>query len=294
MHTQEATASRKRAPQITQLASPILFTVYLIQALMSDHLEYHGHPRPFVDKSLNWKTMRFSSCDVQSRMQLGRPHDLVLGYTRLMMGFLLFVPTPRHIAIVGLGGGSLAKFCYRYVPDSRIQVVEINPHVIALRDDFEIPQDDHRFHVCKEDAADHVRTTQSRYDVIMADGFDANGVPADLGSRSFYDNCFDVLEQAGVLVVNLHRHHECFPTYLERIKRSFAGRVVIVNDLDLSNTIVFAFKQMSTVPLLANLRRCAAALTPEAWQQLAPSFSRIEQFGKWHGRGDSCECSRKP
>lgn len=229
--------------------------------------------------------MRFSSCDVQSRMQLGRPHDLVLGYTRLTMGFLLFVPAPRRIAIVGLGGGSLAKFCYRYIPDSRIQVVDIKPHVIALRDDFEIPRDDHRFHVCEEDAADYVRTTQSRYDVIMADGFDGNGVPANLGSPSFYDNCFDVLEQAGVLVVNLHLHHECFPTYLERIKRSFAGRVVIVNDPDLSNTIVFAFKQVPTAPLLANLRRCAAALTPDAWQQLAPSFSRIEQFGKWHGRG---------
>ena len=177
--TPRKAASRKRAHN--QLASPILFTVYLIQALMSDYLECHGHPRPFVEKSLNWKTMRFSSCDVRSRMQLGRPHDLVLGYTRLMMGFLLFVPAPRRIAIVGLGGGSLAKFCYRYVPDSRIQVVEINPHVIALRDDFEIPRDDGRFHVCKEDAADHVRTTQSRYDVIMADGFDANGVPADLG-----------------------------------------------------------------------------------------------------------------
>lgn len=89
-------------------------------------------------------------------------------------------------------------------------------------------------------------------------------------------------------------HHESFPTNRERIKRSFAGRVVIVNDLDFSNTIVFAFKQLPTAPLLANLRRCAAALTPEAWQQLAPSFSRIEQFGKWHGPGDSCKWSRRP
>jgi spermidine synthase len=229
--------------------------------------------------------MRFSVCDVQSRMQIGRPHDLMLAYTRLMMGFLLFAPAPRHIAMVGLGGGSLAKFCYRYLPDSRIQVIEINPYVIALRDEFEIPRDDHRFHVCKEDAADYFRTAQSRYDVIMADGFDANEMPADLGSRSFYDNCFDLLEEDGVLVVNLHLYHEDFLTYLERIKRSFAGRVVIVNDADLSNTIVFAFKQVPAVPLLTNLRRCATALTPEAWQQLAPSFSRIAQFCRRHSRG---------
>ncbi|VTU46180.1 Spermidine synthase (plasmid) [Variovorax sp. PBL-E5] len=208
----------------------------------------------------------------------------MLAYTRLMMGFLLFAPAPRRIAMVGLGGGSLAKFCYRYLPDSRIQVIEINPFVIALRDEFEIPRDDHRFHVCKGDAADYVRTVQSRYDVIMADGFDADGIPADLGSRSFYDNCFDLLEEAGILVVNLHLHHECFQTYLERIKRSFAGHVLMVNDFDLSNTIVFAFKQMPTVSLLTNLKLCEDALNPEAWQQLAPSFSRIVRFSRWHSR----------
>jgi hypothetical protein len=27
---------------------------------------------------------------------------------------------------IGLGGGSLAKFCYRHLPNSRITVVEIN------------------------------------------------------------------------------------------------------------------------------------------------------------------------
>lgn len=259
---------------------------------MSVRLECHRHPRPFVDKSLSSKTMRFSICDVQSRMQVGRPHDLMLAYTRLMMGFLLFAPAPRHIAMVGLGGGSLAKFCYRYLPDSRIQVIEINPYVIALRDEFEVPRDDHRFHVRKEDAADYVRTAQYRYDVIMADGFDANGVPTDLGSCSFYDNCFDMLEPNGVLVANLHSHHENFPIYLERIKRSFAGRVVTVNDLDLSNTITFAFKETPAAPLLANLRRCASTLAPEAWTQLAPSFSRIKQFGRWHSRGEPSGCAR--
>lgn len=252
---------------------------------MSDRLEYNRHPRPLVDKSLNSKTMHFSICDVQSRMQIDRPNNLMLAYTRLMMGFLLFAPNPRHIAMVGLGGGSLAKFCYWYLPDSRIQVIEINPYVIALRDEFEVPRDDHRFHVRKEDAADYVRTAQYRYDVIVADGFDANGVPASLCSRSFYDNCFDMLEPNGVLVANLHSHHEHFPVYLERIKESFAGRVVTVNDFDHGNTIAFAFKETPTPPLLANLQRCASTLAPEAWAQLAPSFSMIKRFGRWHSQG---------
>ena len=67
-------------------------------------------------------------------MDLRDPSALDLEYTQTMMGFLLFLPQPQRIAMIGLGGGSLAKFCHRYLPRTRIQVVEINPHVIALRD----------------------------------------------------------------------------------------------------------------------------------------------------------------
>ena len=42
---------------------------------------------------------------LQSRMSKSDPTRLLLEYTRLMMGFLLFVPHPRHITMIGLGGG---------------------------------------------------------------------------------------------------------------------------------------------------------------------------------------------
>ena len=51
--------------------------------------------------------------------------------------------------MIGLGGGSLAKFCHHYLPETRITVVEINPHVIAMRRHFQVPDDDAhwRWHV---------------------------------------------------------------------------------------------------------------------------------------------------
>lgn len=249
---------------------------------MPDRLDPRPHPRPIVKTSLSSKTLHFAICDVQSQMRIGRPDELMLAYTRLMMGFLLFAPDPRHIALVGLGGGSLAKFCYRYLPDSLIQVIEINPHVIALRDEFEVPRDDHRFNVRKEDAADHVRAGHYRYDVIVADGFDARGLPASLCSRSFYDNCFGMLQPGGVLVANLHSHHAEYQACLERIRTSFGGRVITVDEPEHGNTVAFAVKEAPAAPLPSNLRRCASTLAPEAWKQLAPSFSRIKQCGTWH------------
>jgi spermidine synthase len=248
---------------------------------MPDHPEYHQHPWPFVDETLTSKTLYFSDCDIQSRMQIGRPDLLLLEYTRLMMGFVLLVPRPGSIAMVGLGGGSLAKFCYRYLPKSRIEVIEINPHVIALRDKFEVPKDDHRFHVHEADAADFVRTAQCRYDVILVDGFDSDGLPACLASRTFYDNCFDLLEPHGVLVANFHFHDQNSPTYMDRMKRSFEGRMLTaINDHERSNTVAFACRDRLAGTLLHGPLHCPPYLAPEAWAQLAPSLSRVKEAAR--------------
>ena len=73
---------------------------------------------------------------IQSRMLKADPARLVLDYTRTMMGFLLFQPKPDRIAMIGLGGGSLAKYCHLKLPDSDFTAIEISPEVIALRKKF--------------------------------------------------------------------------------------------------------------------------------------------------------------
>ena len=58
------------------------------------------------------RALHLGSSMVQSAMRLTAPNELELAYTRCMMGFLLFHPNPIHIVMIGLGGGSLAKFVY--------------------------------------------------------------------------------------------------------------------------------------------------------------------------------------
>src|SRR6185369_6747562 len=100
----------------------------------------------------------------QSSMLDDRPDELQVDYTRTMMGFLLLEPEPREIAMIGLGGGSLAKFCHRHLRSARITAVENNPGVIALRNEFAIPADDERLSVVAEDGAAFVRERAGRFD----------------------------------------------------------------------------------------------------------------------------------
>lgn len=233
------------------------------------------HAKPFVYESLRCKALHFSIGEIQSRMQIQDPHALDLEYTQTMMGFLLFNPAPRSIAMIGLGGGSLAKFCYRHLPQARIQVVEINPHVIALRDEFQVPPNDERFTVIRGDGAQFVRLRATRPDVLMVDAFDLQGLPARLCSQRFYDDCADMLQPNGIMVVNLHCGHANHDRHLERIRRSFSDVVLVIDDGELSNSIVFARKGHGFDPVRPGAMRRPKNLAPAAADQLLGAFALI-------------------
>src|SRR4051812_25073219 len=78
--------------------------------------------RPYMIDYRGMRNLFFSPCAVQSSMRLDDPLALVAPYTRKMMACLLFRPAPRHLLMIGLGGGSIAKFCYRHLPRTCITV----------------------------------------------------------------------------------------------------------------------------------------------------------------------------
>jgi spermidine synthase len=239
---------------------------------MSDSAQ---HIKPFVYDSLSSKTLHFSIGEIQSRMKLTDPFALDLEYTRTMMGFLLFKPEPATLAMIGLGGGSMAKFCWRHLPRTRIQVVEINPHVIALRDEFKIPPDDERFSVIRGDGAFFVRHCATPVDVLLVDGFDSDGLPAKLSSQRFYDDCRDALHPGGIMVVNLHCGHPHYDLQVDRIHHSFNGTVLVVDDGELSNSIVFACKGYALTQQRVGLVRRPKGLEESASSQLLAGFALI-------------------
>ena len=235
-----------------------------------------GHVRPFINETLEARSLYFSVSAIQSRMLLQHADALDLEYTRLMMGFLLFDPAPAQIALIGLGGGSLVKFCHRHLQRSALTVAEINPHVVALRDTFNVPADDARLRVITCDGAHLVRDSRARFDVLLVDGFDTEGLPKALRSQRFYDHCADVLQPGGRLVVNLHNDRVHCDTWVERIRRSFAGSVLLVDDSDASNRVVFAWKGGLAAPHTAATIMRRSGISAAACAPLLAAFARIQ------------------
>ncbi|MEO8023368.1 fused MFS/spermidine synthase [Polaromonas sp.] len=231
--------------------------------------------KPFVREDGASKSLHFTLGELQSRMLVHQPSRLDVDYTRTMMGFLLFQPAPAHIGMIGLGGGSLAKFCHRQLRASRMTVLEINPHVIALRREFQVPDNDERFTVIAADGALYLQAETPRFDVLLVDGFDHEGQPAVLCSQRFYDDCFAALGDKGVLVVNLHSDHPDYPLLVGRISRSFSGNAVEVMAAEKSNAVVFASRGPALSPRRVNLAQSLSGLDEAARVQLKPELARV-------------------
>jgi len=180
---------------------------------------------------------------VQSAMRLQAPNQLELEYTRSMMGFLLFIKHPRNIALIGLGGGSMAKFMHRFMPESRLTAVEIHPEVVvAARTHFLLPADDDRLTVITGDGSAYAHEHPNSQDVVLVDGYDANHVVQELVTAEFYQDCYAMLRPGGVAVFNLWGSDADYPVYFHRLAAAFGAHVMQLPSETKANVIVFAFR----------------------------------------------------
>ncbi|MDP3651648.1 MAG: fused MFS/spermidine synthase [Rhodoferax sp.] len=245
---------------------------------MPDFLEALQHARPFVSADADTVSLYFHASELQSRMSVQHPNRLEVPYTKTMMGFLLLKPHPAHILMIGLGGGSLAKFCYHHLPSTRITVVEINPHVIALRQRFQVPEDGARFSVLCADGADWLHAARQSFDVILVDGFDVRGQPSQLSSRAFYEDCYRSLLPKGVMLVNTDAEHAEHTVLLQRVYKTYHGHFVEVGVPERSNHIVFAAKGMPISARAMSLSWTLGHHPDEVQAQLKTEFQRILQL----------------
>ena len=198
---------------------------------------------------------------IQSAMRIDDPYALALDYTRCMMAVLLFHPQPREVLMIGLGGGSLAKFFHRRFRGARVRAVELDARVVAAaREHFALPPDDARLTVEVGDGAEAL--APECCDLLVVDGFDdGEQVPA-LASRAFYDAAWLALSEPGAMVLNFMSDDPALDVYLQRVERSFGGAVLCLPALADPNLIVLAFK---------------GAPRRLAWRALRARAARLEQ-----------------
>jgi len=217
---------------------------------------------------------------IQSAMRLDDPYALELDYTRCMMAFLLFHPEPRRALMIGLGGGSLAKFFHRRLGGLRTHVLEYDERVIATaRALFHVPPDDARLRIEHGDGVEAL--APECCDLLVVDGFEDEATPSALVSQAFFDAAWCALEEPGTLVMNFMNDDPQFDRNLQRIERAFGGAVLAFQSLRDPNSVVIGLKGAPPAVEWRELRARAAVLEQAYGLRFPRYVERLRTMNRW-------------
>ena len=191
------------------------------------------------------RTLHFGSDWVQGAMRVSRPNDLELAYTREMMSALLlsagWPALPKRILQIGLGAGSLTRFIDRYLPDSEQVIVEQSAAVVAAaRQGFPLPVDNARLRVVVAEGAEWMANSTDAFDLILVDGFDADGQTGSLERVQFYQDTRQRLAPGGLLVCNFLSRSPNFLQSCLALDSAFDGRTRLLPQTPGRNVIALA------------------------------------------------------
>jgi len=195
--------------------------------------------------------LHLDSRAIQGAMRLDDPNALEMEYIQRMMAWLLWRPVDEmpdgHVVQLGLGAGALTRFSHT-VLGLRTTVVEINPSVIAAnRRWFHLPHDE-RLRVVEADAARWVAdpANAASAQVLNVDLYDHEAAAPVLDSEAFYAACRNVLDEHGLMTVNLFGRDANLATSTANIAAAFGrDHVWVLPPLIQGNTVIVAARHVT-------------------------------------------------
>ena len=194
------------------------------------------------------RSMHFGNAIRQSAMDLSRPEYLVLTYIRAMTSSLLFAPSPRRVLLIGLGGGSLAKFILHHFPQCSIDAVEHRELVVKLAHAYFFLPEEQRLRIHFADGAEFVHhqslSSPGSYDLILVDAYNDAGMDDNMAEQLFIQACHLLLSADGLLAINLWgRDQPRYSRAQRTLQRCFAAKPLFLPAEGTTNIIAMASRR---------------------------------------------------
>jgi spermidine synthase len=200
-------------------------------------------PPVTVSEADGVRYLHLGSIWIQGAMRIRKPQHLELDYVQRMLASLLWLPSDAlgqgQAVQLGLGAGAITRFTRNqlHMPTT---VVEINPSVVDVGLNwFHLPQD---ADVVLGDAADWLaQAAPQSVRLLHVDLYDHEAAAPVLDSQDFYAACRAVLDDGGLMSVNLFGRDSSFDTSIARIAAAFGSdQVWSLRPTREGNTVVVA------------------------------------------------------
>ncbi|MDN4501865.1 fused MFS/spermidine synthase [Alteromonadaceae bacterium BrNp21-10] len=194
----------------------------LKQALEQQNLIYLNQENPayalYIKDNQHFRWLEINST-VHSVMSLAQPQSLVLPHLHAMMMVMYLNPNINTAVELGLGGGAIQRFVQHYC-NFPLTSVEYDQQIINCYQEYFAFTDSHSTIIC-DNAQNYVQSLRNT-DLLIVDLFSAEGCPAFVLDRDFYQHCYQTLSNNGILLVNLVLNDELKVQALcENIKQLF-------------------------------------------------------------------------
>lgn len=192
-----------------------------------------------IDKK-KCRVLAFDPVYEQSSIDLKNPQIPVHEYTQIMLLVLAFI-NPRHITILGLGGGSLLHSLHYLLPQCTMLTFELRAKVYEVALDFFLIPTTTNINIMISDAKLAIRRCPDQStQIIFADMYQSYGMNPFQMQKQFIKQCHRILDDAGWLVINYHKLPELNLSFIHYLQRNFADVFVCPSYSD--NFIIFAKK----------------------------------------------------
>ena len=199
--------------------------------------------------------LAFDGTHAQSAYNPQQPDDLVFEYVKVMAGAPAFVPAPKRVLLVGLGGGTLPSFWLRHFPEIAVDAVDIDPVVVkAAYQHFDMPRTE-RLRARVADGRKFIEQARSKWDVIVLDAYGPESVPAHLTTKEFLEAVKVRTNPGGVVMANLHSNSPAYSAMLRTYHAVFETVDIITPREQPLSRIVVAYPAKPSDPRDRVLKR---------------------------------------
>ena len=187
-------------------------------------------------------TFRYDPMQVQSIMNLRNEEQLPALYTQIMTVGLVYADNPKHVLIMGLGGGMTTRYIQRYYPESIVDAVELDRGVIDLAKKYFGVKESNKYRITESDARVYLKRSKEHYDIIMSDAYPNGSIPFHLYTKEFYELVRGHLGEGGCFVMNLYSTKKLLKSTLSTLNSVFES-VDIFTHPSMKNIVIVAYKR---------------------------------------------------
>jgi spermidine synthase len=143
----------------------------------------------------------------RSAAQAGIPLDggasMLFDYNQRFLE-LVYSLLPKSILLIGGGAFTLPIEIIKTIPDSTVDVVEIDPELKEISQKYFNLKEDKRLNIIIGDGRTYLASQRKNYDLILVDAFMENIIPAELATYEFGQLMNKSLrKKSGVCAVNV-------------------------------------------------------------------------------------------